>query len=249
MIKEPFAIGNSWIHKIDPRVKVIFATIYAYVIALSNRFPVLLTALLISILLVWFAHLDLREVIGRLAVVFLFLLLIWVILPFTFEGETLYQFRQLKITLPGVAFSARITLKTMAILLSFMALISTMTIATLGNTLNSLGLSNKLVLLFLMTYRYIFVIEEEYRRLRTAVKLRGFRPGTNIHSYKTFAYIIGMLFVRASIRAERVHQAMRCRGFKGKFYTLNDFSSAGQDRLFSVLFTSITIGLIMLEYY
>jgi len=249
MIQEPFAIGNSWIHSIDPRIKIIFAAIYSLVVALSNRFPVLLTALTVSIILVLLARLDIREVTRRLSVICLFLGLIWAILPFTYEGEPLYHIRQLTITLPGVVLSAQITLKTVAILMCFMTLIATMTISTLGQALNSLKLSNKLVLLLLMTYRYIFVIEEEYRRLRTAIKIRGFRSGTNIHSYKTFAYLVGMLFVRASIRAERVYQAMKCRGFKDKFYTLNDFESSGPNRLFSVLITTVILGMIIAEYY
>jgi cobalt/nickel transport system permease protein len=248
MIQEPFAIGNSWIHHIDPRVKIIFAAIYSLVIALSNRFNVLLTALTVSIILVLISRLNLREVTRRLSAICLFLMLIWVILPFTYEGEAIYHSRLFAITLPGVVLSAQITLKTIAIVLCFMSLIATMTVSTLGNALNSLRLSNKLVLIFLMTYRYIFVIEEEYRRLRTAIKIRGFRSGTNIHSYKTFAYLVGMLFVRASIRAERVHQAMKCRGFKNKFYTLNSFTSAGPNRLFSVLLTTVILALIIMEY-
>jgi cobalt/nickel transport system permease protein len=249
MIPEPFAIGNSWIHRIDPRVRIVFAAIYSFVVALSSRFPVLLTALAVSISLVCLARLNPREVGKRLLAVFCFLLLIWAVLPLTFEGEALYHAGPLTITLPGVILSAQITLKATAILLIFMVLIATMTIATLGNSLNRLRLPGKLVHLLLMTYRYIFVIEEEYRRLRTAVKIRGFRSGTNIHSYKTYAYLIGMLFVRASVRAECVHQAMRCRGFKGKFYTLDDFTSTGQNRLFSVLMAAVIICLIILEYY
>jgi cobalt/nickel transport system permease protein len=249
MIQEPFAIGNSWIHRIDPRMRIIFGALYSLVVALSNRFPVLLTAFGVSIFLVCLARLNPREVARRLAVVFGFLLLIWAVLPLTFEGEALYHVGPLTITLPGVVLSAQITLKSTAILLIFMALFATMTIVTLGHTLNRLHLPGKLVHLFLMTYRYIFVIEEEYRRLRIAIKIRGFRPGTNIHSYRTYAYLIGMLFVRASVRAEQVHQAMLCRGFKGRFYTLDEFTPAVQDRFFIVLMTTVIFCLIILEYY
>ncbi len=249
MIREPFAIGNSWIHRIDPRVRIVFAVIYSLVVALSNRFPVLLTALCISILLICLARLNPKEVGKRLAVVIWFLLLIWVVLPFTFEGEPLYQAGPLIFTRPGVVLSAQITLKATAILLTFMALIATMAVVTLGRALNRLHLPEKIVHLLLMTYRYVFVIEEEYQRLRTAIKIRGFRAGTNIHSYRTYAYLIGMLFVRASVRAERVNQAMRCRGFKGRFYTLDDFPSIGHNRFFSVLMTAVICSLIVLECY
>lgn len=248
MIAEPFAVGKSWVHNIDPRARVIFATVYSLVVAVSTAFPVLLTALVFSAFMVGFAKLNLGEVGRRLAVVLGFLLLIWVIIPITFEGETLFHFGWLTVSRPGVLLAARITMKGIAILLIFMSLVATMTVVTLGHTLNCLHVPGKLVQLLLMTYRYIFVIEDEYKRLRTAIKIRGFRSGTNVHSYKTFAYLIGMLFVRASVRAERVHQAMLCRGFKGKFYTLDEFPSSGHNRFFSMIMMITIISLIMLEW-
>ncbi|MGD9241015.1 MAG: energy-coupling factor transporter transmembrane component T, partial [Desulfobacterales bacterium] len=94
---------------------------------------------------------------------------------------------------------------------------------------------------------YIFVIEHEYLRLMRAAKIRGFRPGTNVNTYRTFAYIIGMLFVRSAARAERVHQAMLCRGFKGKFYSLQEFQIGSASWAFAIIMTAIIVGLVTLE--
>lgn len=248
MITEPFATGISWIHHIDPRLRIVSAAVFSILIAVSSRFSVLLAALAFSVVLIFLARLNLGEVVRRLAVVFGFLFLMWAVLPLTFEGESLYSIGYLTITRPGVELAAGITLKTTAVLLIFMALIATMTVVTLGHALNRLHFSGKLVHLMLMTYRYIFVIEDEYRRLRTAMKIRGFQAGTNMHSYRTFAYLIGMLFVRASVRAERVHHAMQCRGFKGQFYTMDNFASVGENRLFSIMMVFAISGLIILGY-
>lgn len=248
MITEPFAFGNSWIHRIDPRLKIVFATIYSFIVALSDRFPALLAGLAISTGLVVMARLDIRKVSGRLAVVSGFLLLLWVVLPLTYEGPVMYSSGPIAFSRPGVILSARITLKSISILLAFMALVATMTFATLGHALDRLHLSGKLVHLFLLTYRYIFVIEQEYQRLLRAARMRSFRPGTDMHSYKTYAYIIGMLFVRASARARRVHDAMICRGFKGRFYCLHEFRSTGIDRFFMILMILISAGLIYMQW-
>ncbi len=249
MIKEPFALGNSWIHRIDPRLRIIFAIALSFVIALSESFYVLGAGLFIAIMLAFMARLDAKEAIKRLAVVFWFLVLIWIFLPITFEGKVLYVLGPFAITLPGIILSAKITVKSIAILLIFMALIATMSIASLGHALDRIGFPSKLVHLLLMTYRYIFVIEDEYKRLWTAIKIRGFKPKTNIHSYKTYAYLIGMLFVRASVRGDRVYQAMKCRGFKGKFYTLDNSESLGKDKFFAFLMIFFLFGLIILEFY
>ena len=122
-----------------------------------------------------------------------------------------------------------------------------MSLVTLGHALSLLRIPEKIVFLFLMTVRYIFVIESEYLRLVRTTKIRGFKPGTNIHTYKTYAYLIAMIFVRASARAQRVHQAMICRGFKGKFYSLYKFSPTRLSCFFSIVMTVSLIGLVFLE--
>jgi cobalt/nickel transport system permease protein len=183
-----------------------------------------------------------------LAVVNGLILFFWLVLPLTFPGKPLFTLGPLAVTREGVILSAQITLKSNAILLAFISLIASMSIATLGNAMNRLNIPGKIVQLFLLTYRYIFVIDQEYQRLSRSAKIRGFRPGTNTHTYKTYAYLIGMLFVRASARAQRVHQAMLCRGFKGKFYCLHEFSMSLFDWTWSVIMAVVIFGLGILEW-
>jgi len=248
MIQEPFANGQSWIHQLDPQKRILFAVIISCTIAFIQNISVLALAVFFAITLVCMARLPFNNVIKRLAVVLWFLLLVWIVMPLTFEGEILYQIGPFALSHPGIELAAQMTLKSIAILLIFMALVATMTISVLGYSLSRLHVPDKLVYLLLMTYRYVFVIEDEYRRLQTAIKIRGFRSGTNLHSYKTYAYLAGMLFVRASVRAERVHQAMLCRGFNGKFYSLDDSPANNQGRKFSALMIAFIVGLVSMEF-
>ena len=247
MIHEPFANGNSQIHRIDPRFKIIVATAYSFTVALSNELSMLMVAFLISFFLIVLARLNTLQVLRRLSVVIGFLLLLWVVLPLTYEGEIFFQIGPLSMTKPGLKLSALITIKSITILMIIIALTATMTTATLSHALNRLGVPEKIVHLFLITYRYIFVIEQEFQRLLTATKIRGFRPSTNMHSYKTYAYLIGMLFVRASERSQRVYHAMLCRGFKGRFYTLLDFPSSRRNWVFLAFMSIMLFCLIALE--
>jgi cobalt/nickel transport system permease protein len=249
MIEEPFANGNSFIHQIDPKLRIISAVLISVEIALFKHLPVLGCALFMAIFAIFLARLNFKCVIKRLYVIFWFLLLVWVTLPITFEGEVIYKLGSLNISRPGIILSAQISFKSISILFIFMTMISTMSINTLGRSLSALHCPSKLVHLLLMTYRYIFVIDNEYRRLQKAIKMRGFRSRTTIHSYKTYAYLIGMLFVRASYRAKRVHQAMLCRGFNGKFYSLEETSTSQTDIPFACIMTIIFIGLVSLEFF
>ena len=248
MIPEPFSTGDSIIHRIDPRLRILSATAISFILAVSMAFQTLLAALALSFLFIGIARLSLPGVLKRVGVVLGFIVLIWLVLPLTFEGDTLFHIGPLKVMRPGVVLSAQITLKSITILLVFIASIATMTVTTLGHALNTLRLPDKLVFLLLITYRYFFVIEQEYHRLLTAVKMRGFKSQTNMHTYKTFAYLIGMLFVRASDRAERVHQAMKCRGFNGKFHSLRTFPPHRRNAVFSSIMCVIILSLLVLEW-
>jgi cobalt/nickel transport system permease protein len=231
-MEEPFAFGESFIHRMSPEIKIAAAFILSLPAAVSQYFPVLLLYLGISFCLVMFADLKPADLLKRLKPLFLFLLMIWIILPLTAEGQVLYEWYWIKITRPGLVLCTGITLKSISIVLILTSLLATMPVAALGNGLQKLHVPDKFVFLLLMCYRYIAVIEEEYRRLMRAARFRGFKPGTNLHSYKIFAYLAGMLFVRASLRAQRVHRAMLCRGFNGTFHTLNIYHTNGRDWLF-----------------
>ena len=231
MLEENFVTGDSLIHRLDPRARAVVCILFAIVVALSNRFASLLPALMVSFVLVWLAGLPIKLVFSRLLIVNGFVLLLWLFLPFTVTGEVLFRIGPLAITRQGVLFAARITVKANAIMLSLIALLATMSVFTLGGAMGHLHVPGKIVHLIYFTYRYIQVMHQEYYRLISAMKIRGFNPGYNIHTYKTYAYLVGMLLVKSYDRAERIRAAMLCRGFRGTFYNLSEFSMGSFDVL------------------
>jgi cobalt/nickel transport system permease protein len=248
MLEEPFAFGNSFIHRLDPRMRLISAGVFSIVVALSSNFQALTAAVLISFLLVTMAQLPARDIIKRIILVNSFIMLLWVVLPLTFQGPDALTFGPLKIYNAGITMAAQITLKSNAILLALIALVATMNLSVLGNALNWLQVPDKIVHLLLLTYRYVFLIEQEYQRLIRTAQIRGFRPGTNLHTYKTYASIVGMLFVRSALRADRVYKAMLCRGFKRKFYCLYEFKAGKHEWLFAAAMAGVILVLIYLEW-
>ena len=247
MLSEPFTVGDSPLHRLDPRIRLVSAVIYSCAAALCREFPALLSALILSMALVAMARLRIAEVLKRLVVVNGLVVFIWAVIPFTFPGETLFRIGPFGAAREGIELAAQITLKSNAILLAFMALVTTMPFSTLGHALHRLRVPDKIVHLLLMTYRYIFVLEQEYQRLIRAARIRGFQPGTNLHTYRTYAYLVGMLFVKAINRAERVRWAMLCRGFKRKFYSLHEFKAGRGSVLFLIFISAAVLGIAALE--
>ena len=249
MIREVFTEGSSPIHRIDHRSRVVTALCFSVIMAIAHSFTVLMAGLSFSILLSAIACLSISHVLKRLSSVFLFLIIIWIFLPLSFQGEPLFTYGILSFKRGGVLMASAISLKSMAIVLAFMCLVATMTVADLSQALSRIGMPSKIVFLLLMTYRYIFVLESEYRRLLRSVKVRGFKSGLTLHTFKTYAYIAGMLFVRASVRAERVHQAMKCRGFIGRFHSIRTPEEGGRNKVFAGIVTVFLICLVVMDHF
>ena len=248
MIGEEFASGDSLIHHLDPRVKIVVVSLFSIVVAVSNRFAVLMLALVLGMCIVLLARVPMRQLVRRLVPVNVFILFIWFFLPFTLEGEPLFSIGPLVGTHEGVLYAARISIKSNAIVVVLIALVASTSILTLGHAMHELRIPRKIVHLFFFTYRYIHVIYLEYLRLRNAMKVRGFRPGTNMHTYKTFAYLVGMLLVRSYDRGERVRDAMLCRGFRGRLYSLSRFSLKTSDVISLVVMLALILALGVFEW-
>jgi cobalt/nickel transport system permease protein len=248
-MQERFAEISSPIHRTDPALRVVAAVFYSFTVALADDLPALAAALLFSAVLAAAARLPLKALLQRLAAAAGFLLLLWLVLPLSYPGDPLLRIGPLVVSRQGVRMALLITCKTSAILIGFTALVASMHLATLGHTLTRLGVPDKLVHLLLLAYRYIFVIQIEYQRLVRAAKLRNFRPSTTLHTYRTYAYLLGMLFVRASERSARVHQAMKCRGFNGRFHSLDSFSATVWNPALAAAVLVVSAGLIFIKLH
>jgi cobalt/nickel transport system permease protein len=240
--------GDSLIQRLDPRVKIVVVFLFSVVVAVSNRFVVLLLGLALGLSMALLARLPVKQVLARLVPVNLFIIFLWFFLPFTLQGKPLFSVGPLVGTHEGVLYAARISIKSNTIMAVLIALVASTPLLTLGHAMHDLKIPKKLVHLFFFTYRYIDVIHKEYLRLVNAMKVRGFRPKTNMHTYRTFAYLVGMLLVRSSDRADRVHSAMLCRGFRGNLYSLSAFSLRACDVISLILMLVLILALGVLEW-
>ncbi len=176
------------------------------------------------------------------------ILFLWFFLPFSLEGSILWTIGPLNATKEGVLYASLLTVRSNIVLLLLISLISTASVFTLGRAMGQLRVPNKIIQLFFFTYRYLHVIHLEYVRLVKALKIRGFQPKSNLHTYRTYAYLIGMLLIRSYDRSERIQNAMLCRGFKGRFYDLSEFSLRPCDIIFMLLLLLAAAIIALLQW-
>ncbi|MCF8055025.1 MAG: cobalt ECF transporter T component CbiQ [Desulfocapsa sp.] len=254
MIDEPFATGSTLFHKRDARVKIVGAASISLVLALNSSIPAAVAGCLVTGSLLILSRPEPLSLCRRIATINVFTLFLWLTLPLTYGGEEMMQISFLKLHLDGIHMASLITLKTNGIFFCFLALLATSTTVSLGHGLERLGLPRKLCFLLLFSYRQLFVIHQEYQRLRRAARLRGFIPANSLHTYRTYSHLFGMTLVKSWNRGERVHQAMVLRGFSGKFIPLDQPQLAKEDYLFlitmlllSLLLTGLSLSLLPLS--
>ncbi len=233
----------SAVASLDPRIRILAACAFALVTVALDDLLILVIPLMMAGAALIVARLPLGPTLRRLAMMDGFILVLLLMLPFTVPGEPAVTLFGWPASWAGLEQAAAIALKANAILLMLGSLVGSMDPTTLGHALWRLRVPENLVHLLLFTVRYIAVVDAEYRRHRRAMKVRCFRPGTNLHSLRAIGYLVGMMLVRALERSERILQAMKCRGFNGRLVLLDDLCLGRRDILFGVLFA---MGLALL---
>ncbi len=223
----------SYIGRIDPRARLVAAVALSVMLAAALDLAVLGLGLAVAILALVPSGLPLRVVLRRLLPLNVLILLMGMVLLMTADGPLL---------------AATIALKGNAIVLTLLVLLGSLEATTLGHTLSHLRVPDKLTQLLLFTVRYLDVLHREYLRLRAAMKIRGFRPRMDRHTYRAYGYLVGMLLVRSFDRAERIVAAMKCRGFRGRFYLLDHFHFSRRDVPFCIASIALISAMAVLEW-
>jgi cobalt/nickel transport system permease protein len=206
---------DSPIHRLDARARVFVAVALSIAVAGVNSAAALGLGFGAALVLALVARLPLRPTLRRLLPLNVFVGILVLLLPLTTPGPAIFHVHTVAATWPGLFAGLIIAVRANAIVLIVTALLTTMEAADLARALRALRVPPALVTLFLLTGRYVFVLQTEYQRLRRAMRVRSFRPRTDRHTLRTFGNLAGMLVVKGFDRSERVHQAMKCRGYTG----------------------------------
>jgi cobalt/nickel transport system permease protein len=112
-----------------------------------------------------------------------------------------------------------------------MALVATTGIGRLAHGLRQLGVPRIAVTQLLFLYRYAFLLGSNVQTMSRARELRG---GGRPLQLAAYGPLVGHLLLRTLDRAERIHQAMCCRGFRGDVPVGGESRFGGSDWMFLV---------------
>ncbi len=248
MIEEPFARGSSALHVIDPRVKMFFALMLSIIIAVTHKMPVAAYGLVLAVSLVIISRIMLKLLLSRIVIANIFIVFLWLILPFSIPGKTAFEIAGLTASHEGLLYTMIITIKCNAIILLNITMLSTSSISDLVHALRHFRIPDKLIHIFFFLFRYANVMVGEYDVLQRTLKVRGFTPNTSAHTYRTYGAVIGTLLVRGHDRSEQIHRAMVCRGFRGKYWLLDHFVMKQQDYIAACMLVVILVLFGVLQW-
>jgi cobalt/nickel transport system permease protein len=239
---------DSPLGRFDPRWKLAALFLAALAVALLQTIPAAALALAGALGLAWLARLPRSWFLARLGVITLVLLVFVLPLPFFLRGEgPSYRLGILQVSGPGLTVALLLVLRTLAVVTLLLVLVATAPLEATLKAAHRLRVPGLFVQLALLSYRYLFVLGDELARLRVALRTRGYRNRASRHCYRTIGHVAGTLLVRGHERAERVSQAMRCRGFDGRFRTLNTFRTRWTDVLTFLVLVGAAVGLTLLD--
>ena len=217
--------GNSVIHRLDARTKIIATLLYIVALFIVNNFRGFLIAALALFVVIGLSKVPLKFIFKGLTAVFLIIAFTFVINLFMVQGRVLWQWKFLTITYEGVhrAFFMAARLVLLIIGSSLMTLTTkpielTDGIEKLLKPLSKIGVpSHEIALMMTIALRFIPTLMEETDKIIKAQQARGadFESGNIIQRGKNLIPILVPLFVSSFRIAQDLALAMEARCYRG----------------------------------
>ncbi|MBQ9241916.1 MAG: cobalt ECF transporter T component CbiQ [Proteobacteria bacterium] len=207
---EQCALQNGPIHRIDPALKLLMMLAFeCCVISCAPEQICLLPVYLVALLIIGtIARISPGLFFRRLALAlpFAFFTGIWGCFydhyPATLMGFTITR---------GELSFLSILLRTALCVGCVLIYAGTTRISMMAAGMRRLHIPQEIVSIFELMWRYLSVLTDEARNVRTAWMLRN--GSANGISLKYFGSLLGGILVRSIDRAQQIHTAMICRGY------------------------------------
>lgn len=226
MMLGQFFPGDSFVHHLDPRTKLIATLIYIVAIFLAQT-PLTYGILIgFAFLVVLLSRLPILMVLKSLKPVWFIVVITLLIHTFTFPGqEILWQWQMFTVTKEGLELGVKMGLR-LTLLLLFSSVLTFTTspivltdgIERLLRPLKCVGVpAHEIAMMMTIALRFIPTLLEETDRIIKAQEARGadFGNGNMMKKIKGMLPLLVPLFVSAFRRADELATAMEARCYRG----------------------------------
>ncbi|MDE7380063.1 MAG: energy-coupling factor transporter transmembrane protein EcfT [Clostridia bacterium] len=253
---------KSFVHRLDPRVKLLFLIAYIVMLFVAKSFYGLGLCALILIIAVIASRVPVGSVLRSVKGIIFILLFTSILNIFFHKGaHLLWEWRFIKIYTEGLIFAAFLTFRLFFIVMGSALLTLTTTPVSLTDGLESLLFPLTLIkipvhvlaLIMSIALRFIPTLMDETNRIIAAQKARGasFDSGSIFKRVKAIVPVLIPLLISSLRRAAELGDAMdvRCYGCGNKRTKYKKLKFTARD-VVAVLFAAVMIaGVILFNIY
>ena len=252
-----FFPGNTFMHKLDPRVKLVVCFAFIIVLFITENLADYALAALFIILGVKVSKTSPKMLLKSLKPIMFLVLFTSILNIFYIEGEVLVRFWIFKVTKEGLMTAFYMTSRIIMLVCATSLLMYTTSPISLTDALEHLlAPLNKVKfpvhefsMMMTIAMRFIPTLIEETDKIMSAQKARGadFESGNIFARAKALIPILVPLFVSSFRRADELATAMECRLYQGGEgrTRLNVLKLTKYDYVFMV-FSAVSFSLMIL---
>lgn len=217
--------GNSLVHRLDPRTKILAILILSVAIFLPKAWPGYTVIAAFSLMALLLAQVPIRFILRGLKPIMILMVITTVFNAFLTPGEPVAQLGNWAITREGLVLSAvaAVRLVLLVVTASLLTLTTSPILLTDGlerllRPFKAVGVpAHELALMMTIALRFIPTLTEEADRIMRAQAARGadFQSGNMVNRAKGLIPVMVPLFVASFRRADELATAMEARGYRG----------------------------------
>ena len=218
--------GNSFIHRLDPRTKLIVLVVYIVALFLAVNWVSYALMAAFLVLCIKISTIPAKSFVRGMKPLMMILIFTGVLnLFFTTKGTVLVDFWVITITTAGLQRAIFMVVRILLLICGTFLLTYTTSPISLTDGLEALMNPLKkikvpvheLSMMMCIALRFIPTLIEETDKIMSAQKARGadFESGTLMEKAKALVPILVPLFISAFRRADELATAMECRCYQG----------------------------------
>jgi cobalt/nickel transport system permease protein len=242
---EKLARKNGLLQKLDPRIKI--AAIFPLIViaALSRHLWVIGVLLVIAVMIALLSNVPLGTLAKRIWLSVLgFTGLISIPALFLTPGPVIYTLPLLgwTVTAQGMRATAYLVMRAETAATFSVLLVLCTPWSNLLKALRVLRLPVVLVVILGMTYRYIFLLQQNVHDMFISRRSRMVGSLDGREQRRAVTAEAGVLMSKTLQLSGDVYSAMRSRGFQGEVYLLDEFRTGWFDWVMLALFIMISVA-------
>lgn len=217
--------GNSFVHKLDPRVKIYGLTIFLISIFIVKDLYMYIPLALVLILVIQNSKIPARLLLNGIKSLRFIILLTFFINIIATPGEVVFNLWKFNITRQGIEFASFMALRLIFLVTSSSLLTLTTSPIALTDGLESImkplskiGFpSHQLAMMMTIALRFIPTLFDEATKIMKSQAARGadFESGNIIKRAKNLVPLLVPLFINSFKRADELATAMEARCYHG----------------------------------